>query len=336
MDYLAKIKNDKLRRVALLMKAHWGRLQISHQAAELAYFALLALFPTLLVFGNLIPLLPIPKDELLAYLALTLPKEISEVINPIMSDYLSGGNGQAISIGILISIWTSSKAFSVFQKVLNQVYNTTVRKNIIVQRMFSFIIAFLMVVIIALVAFIFMFGNYILAFLGDIFPIQIAYINAFDNLRWVGAFFVIWVLLTYIYYFVPNVYWSIKFSIPGALFSTVAFLMISQLFSSYVGFAARQAAGNGAVGVFIILMLWLYLLGIVLILGGFLNVMLYYYFRPLKEVLREENRYVILYSAKGMEASIKKQALKRRLIRRNLIIVENDEMRKMKNNRSAT
>ena len=243
MDYLAKIKNAKLRRIALLMKDHLGRLQVSHQAAELAYFALLALFPTLLVLGNLIPMLPIPKEELLSYLALTLPREISEVINPILNDYLSGGSGEAVSIGILISIWTASKAFSVFQKVLNQVYNTTVRKNVIVQRMFSFIIAFLMVVIIALVTFVFMFGNYILAFLGDVLPIQIVHINTFESLRWVAAFCVIFVvLLTYIYYFVPNVYWSIKFSIPGALFSTVAFLLISQLFSSYVGFAARQAA----------------------------------------------------------------------------------------------
>lgn len=330
MDYIAKIKNAKLRRIASLMMGHFGRLQISHQAAELAFFALLALFPTLLVLGNLIPMLPIPKDELLAYLALTLPREVSEVINPILNDYLSGGSGEAVSIGIIISIWTASKAFSVFQKVLNQVYNTTVRKNVIVQRMFSFIIAFLMVVIIALVTFVFMFGNYILTFLEDVFPIQIVHINTFESLRWIAAFWVIFVILTYIYYFVPNVYWSIKFSIPGALFSTIAFLLISQLFSSYVGFAARQALGNGAVGVFIILMLWLYMLAIVLILGGFVNVMLYHYFRPLKEVLREENRYVILYSAKGMEASVKRQSLKRRLIRRNQIIVENDDLMKMR------
>lgn len=330
MDYLGYIKNDKLRRIILLMKENWGRIKISSQAAELAYFALLALFPTLLVLGNLIPLLPIPKDQVMSYLALTLPQEINEVINPILTQYLSGGSGGVVSIGVLLSIWTASKTFTIFQKVLNQVYNTKVRKNVIVQRMFSFVIAFLMVVMIALVTFVFIFGKYILSFLGDVFPIQVEYINTFDNFRWVGAFLVVWVLLTYIYYIVPNVYWPIKFSVPGALFSTLAFLLISQVFSSYIGIAGRQAVGNGAIGVFIILMLWLYLLGIVLILGGFLNVTLYYYFRPLKETLKEEARYVIRYSPKGMEASVKKQALKRKLIRKRLIIVENDEVRKMK------
>ena len=56
---------------------------------------------------------------------------------------------------------------------------------------------------------------------------------------------------------------------------------------------SRRQPGHRERGdrVVITLLLWLYLMGTVLILGGFLNVMLYHYFRPLPIVLKEESRY---------------------------------------------
>ena len=135
------------------------------------------------------------------------------------------------------------------------------RKNIIVHRIFSFVIAFLLVAMISLVAFLFMFGRYIRDFFEEFLSIQLDFITAFENVRWIGAFLIISVIMTVIYYVVPNVRWSFKYSVPGAAFATVGFLLISQLFSFYVGVAGSQAIGNGAIGVVITLLLWLYLMG---------------------------------------------------------------------------
>ena len=101
--------------------------------------------------------------------------------------------------------------------------------------------------------------------------------------------------------------------------------MISQLFSLYVGVAGNQAIGNSAIGVVITLLLWLYLMGTVLILGGFLNVMLYHYFQPLPVALKEESRYLIRYSKNALALSVNEQSLKRRLIRKKLRIQTNKQ-----------
>jgi len=326
MNVLRKyIKNPKMRQIIVLFQQHWGRLEIGRQSAEMAYYVLLALLPTLLLLGNIIPLLPFPREQVLSYVEMALPEEVSSTTTPILEQYLNSGNGGVVSFGLLLSIWTASKAFNVFQNVLNQVYNTKMRKNFIVHRIFSFVIAFLLVGMIALVAFLFMFGRYIRDFFEEFLNIQLDFITAFDNVRWIVASLIIEIIMTVIYYVVPNVRWSIKFALPGAVFATTGFLLISQLFSIYVGVPGSQAIGNGALGVVITLLLWLYLMGTVLILGGFLNVMLYHYFRPLPIALKEESRYAIRYSKNALALTVKEQALKRRLIRKNLRIQSNKQ-----------
>ena len=326
MNALRKyIKNPKIRQIMVLFQQHWGRMEIGRQSAEMAYYVLLALLPTLLLLGNIIPLLPLPREQVLSYVEMALPLEVSNTLTPILEQYLNSGSSGVVSFGLVLSIWTASKAFNVFQNVLNQVYNTKMRKNFIVHRIFSFVIAFLLVAMIGFVAFLFMFGRYIRDFFEEFLSIQLDFITAFENFRWIVAFLIIAIIMTVIYYVVPNVRWSFKYSLPGAAFATIGFLLISQLFSLYVGVAGNQAIGNSAIGVVITLLLWLYLMGTVLILGGFLNVMLYHYFQPLPVALKEESRYLIRYSKNALALSVNEQSLKRRLIRKKLRIQTNKQ-----------
>ncbi|HRF52078.1 MAG TPA: YihY/virulence factor BrkB family protein, partial [Trichococcus flocculiformis] len=248
MNALRKyIKNPKIRQIMVLFQQHWGRMEIGRQSAEMAYYVLLALLPTLLLLGNIIPLLPLPREQVLSYVEMALPLEVSNTLTPILEQYLNSGSSGVVSFGLVLSIWTASKAFNVFQNVLNQVYNTKMRKNFIVHRIFSFVIAFLLVAMIAFVAFLFMFGRYIRDFFEEFLSIQLDFITAFENFRWIVAFLIIAIIMTVIYYVVPNVRWSFKYSLPGAAFATIGFLLISQLFSLYVGVAGNQAIGNSAI-----------------------------------------------------------------------------------------
>ena len=326
MNALRKyIKNPKIRQIMVLFQQHWGRMEIGRQSAEMAYYVLLALLPTLLLLGNIIPLLPLPREQVLSYVEMALPLEVSNTLTPILEQYLNSGSSGVVSFGLVLSIWTASKAFNVFQNVLNQVYNTKMRKNFIVHRIFSFVIAFLLVAMIAFVAFLFMFGRYIRDFFEEFLSIQLDFITAFENFRWIVAFLIIAMFLAFTYCVVPYVPWSFDCSLPGAAFATVGCLLISQLFSLYVGVAGNQAIGNSAIGVVITLLLWLYLMGTVLILGGFLNVMLYHYFQPLPVALKEESRYLIRYSKNALALSVNEQSLKRRLIRKKLRIQTNKQ-----------
>lgn len=313
------IPSSKLRNIVKITLVHFQRAEVGRQAAELAYYILLSLFPVLLALGNLIPLLPIPTEQVLKYVEMGVPEEVGSLILPILEGYLSGGSSGAITFGVIFTIWPASKAFSVFQKVLNQVYDAEIKRNFIFARIFSFLIALSFVLLLGAVAFIFVFGQEILSLVQQFLPIDLlGFITTFEYFRWLVAFGVLIILTAFIYYFIPNVKWSFKYAVPGAIFATVGFLLISQLFSLYLSFAGGQAIGNGTIGVFIVLMIWLYLLGIVFILGGILNVIIYDYKHEDEIVFDEGDTYVsIIYSDKAKEYLVKEQILRKRLIKDN-------------------
>lgn len=302
---------------------HFKRSEMGSQSAELAYYILLALFPVLLALGNIIPLLPIPTNQVLDYVDMAVPQQVSDVLLPVLEGYLKGGSGGVISLGIIISIWPASKAFNVFQRVLNQVYDVKTRKNFIITRVFSFLTAILLVSLLGVVAFIFVFGREILELLKNFFPIDITVISTFELFRWVVTFGILILIMAFVYYFLPNVKWPFKYALPGAITATAGFLLISQLFSLYIRFAGGKSIGSGTIGVFIVLMIWLYLLGNVFILGALVNVIIYDYKHEDEILIDEAKTYLsVLYSDQAKNYVAKSQILRKTLVKQTNKIKE--------------
>lgn len=254
-----------------IIKPNWERAEVSPNSAELAYFILLSIAPILLVVANVIPFLPITATEVLPYLKTALPPDIYKIVQPMLMDFLSQTRGGVISIGLITSLWSASKAFNATQLVLNDVYGVEERKNFIIVRVVSFIINLAIVGVVGVIMFAFVFGKQILHLIENILNVKLTFVEEVLSYRWLILLIVLIVVLTLIYTFLPNHGLSFKFALPGALFATIGWLVLSQAFSLYVSFAGGAATGSGAFGVFIILMLWLYLSAIVFLLGAMIN-----------------------------------------------------------------
>lgn len=319
MAELAREDKKGLAAIAPIAKKHFERAEMGRQAAELAYYVLLAIFPVLLALGNIIPLLPIPQDQVMSYVEMAVPPEVGNVLLPILEGYLNSGSGGVISFSLLFTLWPASKAFNVFQTVLNQVYDAEKRKNFIVTRIFSFLTAMLLVLLVGVMAFLFVFGQQILALVQGLINVDLSGVfAAFQIFRWVVAGIVLILIMAFVYYFVPNVKWPFRYALPGAVLATVGFLLVSQLFSLYINLVGGASIGSGTIGIFIVLMIWLYLIGIVLILGGVLNVIYYDYKHEDAIVIDEGKTYLsVLYSPKAKYYVAKKQILRKNLRKEN-------------------
>jgi membrane protein len=86
---------------------------------------------------------------------------------------------------------------------------------------------------------------------------------------------VISLVLAFLYRFAPNKSFPIKHVIPGAVTATVLWLGISLGFSFYVSNFANYSSTYGSLGGVIILMLWLYLSGLIFVIGGEINAILH-------------------------------------------------------------
>lgn len=279
----------------------WANVTLSQQASSMAFFTLLAMFPLLMAAANIIPLLPIDSQEVLLGLKATLPADVFKIIAPILRGYLSESTGGAVSLSLLISIWPATKGLGVVQIALNEVYHAPARSNFVFRRLLSFLFGLVIMAVFILVSVTFVFGEQVIRLLEDFFNLDFHVMALFAQLKWGVGFVVIFLIGMTIYWLMPNVSWPIKYAIPGAFFMTVAFLLISQVFSLYVHLTSHSFE-TGMLNVLIVLMMWLYMISIALILGGVLNVFLYRWYHPMvgQDWKKRESHFMWLKMQEGV------------------------------------
>nr|WP_324199212.1 YihY/virulence factor BrkB family protein [Carnobacterium viridans] len=138
-------------------------------------------------------------------------------------------------------------------------------------RLVSFLVQLAIVAIVGVLIFVFVFGEFILLFIEDFVGIELDFILQIFSLKWLVLFIVLILIITMVYFLVPNHRMHIKYALPGAVFATIGWMVLSQAFTLYVQFAGGEAAASATFGVFIVLMLWLYLSAIILLLGALIN-----------------------------------------------------------------
>ncbi|MBC1272819.1 YihY/virulence factor BrkB family protein [Listeria booriae] len=264
----------KLKQVGEIAKTNWKNARITSHAAQLTFYILLSILPMMLVFGNLIPLFPIPKEEIYNTLQTFMPPEVYDILHPVIESMLTNASGTAISLGLITAIWSASKCFSALQEVLNIVYQAPDRKNFIVTRIMSFLMMLVIIVVIGAVVFVFAFGEQIVTFLQDQFDLKLDALADLGAAKWFITPIFLFILFLIIYWLVPNVKWKIRKSVIGALFATIGWLAATELLSAYVSFQGDKIVGFGSLSIMIVIMLWLYFVSIILLLGAFINVII--------------------------------------------------------------
>lgn len=265
-DFLAKFN---------IVMDNWNRTSIMQGAAAMTYYLLLSLVPILLVFANIIPLLPFSSHEAIAFIESTFPTDINRILIPIVEEYLQSASGGAISIGLIASIWSASKVFSTLRKVLDQVYGATEKKNFIISRLLSLLIMLVILMVVTASVFAFVFGEQILSFARDFFEIEIGFFETFLVLRWMLFPVILILVLVVIYQLVPNHHLKLKYALPGTLFVTSSLILLSQSFSLLTSYMGGDAFANQTIGGFIALMLFLFIGNVLLLFGALINTLFY-------------------------------------------------------------
>lgn len=252
------------------------KANLSANAAQLSFYILLSLFPMLLVGANLIILSPLTIESIGGITQTVIPPEVQSLLNPIFESLLDSSSGVTISFGLITAIWSASRCFSTVQEVLNSIYNTNKRRNFIIARIFSFIVTLILISLFGILVFLFAFGEKLIKGLENFLSAELVIVDFLASSGFVTVLFLFTLFLA-LFYFVPNVKWEIKFSLPGAIFSTFGILCANQLLKLYVILFGDSFLGLGSLSLFIVLMLWLYLIMVIFLLGALVNVVYHNY-----------------------------------------------------------
>lgn len=248
------------------------QVEISALGAQLAYFFLLSFFPLLIFLVTLLPYLNLETEQVYSFLVNLMPDEVYRLIESTLNEVLTNRNSSLLSIGILGTLWSASKGINAVIRALNKAYDTERRVGI-VDRGLSLVFTIALVVVLGAALALPVFGQQVGYFLFSIVGIEEQFESLWYNIRWSIPPLLIFLVLMGLYWFVPNTEPRLKIMgvWPGAVFSTLSWLALTYGFSFYISNFGNYSATYGSIGGVIILMLWLYFTGMILIFGAVLN-----------------------------------------------------------------
>ncbi|EAE1050656.1 YihY family inner membrane protein [Listeria monocytogenes] len=264
-------KKNGIVQIGQTVSARVGRNDVSGNAAQLAYYMLFSIFPMLLIAVTLLAYLHIDKDSVFNMIKEFAPDQIMDFLEENLNNLLTQKNGGLLSIGIIATLWSASNGMNAVMKSLNKAYGVTNKRNYVVQRLLSMFFTLAMLATVGATLLLLVFGQQIGMFLINHLNFSEDFLSFWNNLRWTVTLIVIFVVFTFLYWVAPNRRSTLISVLPGALFSTIGWTVASLGFAYYVNNFGNYSATYGSIGVIIILMLWFYLTGIILMIGGELN-----------------------------------------------------------------
>jgi membrane protein len=263
------------RTVALEAWAHMQENDVFGRAAQLSYYFLLSAGPLLIFLTALLGLIAAGEEirrDMLAWFAQMMPPSAFEVVTAMLDEIAGGASGRKLSLGILVTLWTASIGMVDLILGLNKAYDVKELRSWwrrrLVAMAFTVMLAALTITALALV----LYGHQLGRMFSDSVGLGAAFTFLWGLTRWgiVTSF----VLLAFIlvYRFAPNVRerkWEC--AIPGALVAFALWLASSIGLRIYLSHFNEYNKLYGSLGAVIILMLWLYLFGVALLIGGEIN-----------------------------------------------------------------
>ena len=259
-----------------LAKRVWSEFwedEVTDRGAALAYYFLFALFPTLLFMTSLLGMLPIPDlmDKLLGYMARALPGDAASMLQKTLTEVVTGAKTSLLSFGALAALWAGSNGMSSIMTALNIAYDAEETRPFWKRKLLAIGLTFGFAVFILSAVVLMVFGGKI----GEVVAGWVGLGEVFKVLWNVISIPVVMVLvgvgIALVYYFAPNVDQKWQWVTPGSAVALVVWLAMSAGLRYYVSNFGNYSATYGSIGGVILLMLWLYFSGVVLLLGAEVN-----------------------------------------------------------------
>lgn len=244
---------------------------LSAHAGQTAFFLMLSFFPFLIFVFAILRLTPLTEQTFVLFLLAIIPQSFHEFIQTLLHDIYTTSSGHILPLTVVSAIWLGSKAFLSLVQGLNAVYRQKESRNFVVLRIFAFVYSIVFALLLVATLAILVFGNWIHTHICQKFPLIASITKNIINFRMLIAFIILFAVFLLLYYVFPNCKWKLRCHVPGALLSTLGWLLFSFLFSYYVDSFSNYSTFYGTATTIALLMVWLYACMYILFLGGAVN-----------------------------------------------------------------
>jgi membrane protein len=248
------------------------RDQGTHHAAALTYYALMSLFPTLLVAVSLLGLLgeyPATYNAIIGHLRGVVPAATLAPLDAGVRAALrsKGTAAAALIIAIVTALYGATGYLEAARRALNVVFRASDGRSFVRRKLVD-IASTLVLMVLLLVTLVLVFAGGGVA--KEAFGSATA--TVWRVIRWPGAFASALLVFSFLYYVTPDVrHRAFRSITPGALVGVVMWLAASAGFSAYLANFKSFNVTYGSFAAAIILLVWLWLTNVALMLGAEVN-----------------------------------------------------------------
>jgi membrane protein len=266
----------------LIIARTWRGLiedRVFGHAAELGFYFLFALFPTLLCASSILGLAARSAfqfyDKLLDYLAVVIPTAALGMVLSTFNETTAAATSGKLTFGLIAAIWSASVGISAIQDTLNAVYKIEDSRSYIVARIQAIGLTILLTLIVTLGLASMLLGDYyarIAEHRISEFLLRSAATIALRLASWIVASALLALTFAVIYYWAPDCkrrcwHWLT----PGGAVGIAGWLLASFGMRVYLHFFNNYTVTYGSLGAVIILLTWFYITGLMLLLGAEIN-----------------------------------------------------------------
>lgn len=268
----------------------WARAEedeILGRAAQLSYYFLLALFPLLLflitLFGYMAGAGSHLRHKLITYLGSIMPGAAFQLVVATIDQVTEGRGGGKLWFGLLAALWAASSGINALSQALNAAYDVPETRSWWKVRLISIGLTIAIAVLIISALLLVLYGGQLGNLLADSIDEGPAFTLAWKILQWPISLTFVFIAFSFIYQFGPNLSakrrgrrlpasdFRRRWFSPGVLIAITLWMAVSLGFRLYLHFFDSYNATYGSLGALIILMLWFYLTGAAILLGGEIN-----------------------------------------------------------------
>ena len=249
---------------------------ITGRAAQLAYYFFLALFPLMLAVLAALALVAGSnsslQQNLMSAVARFAPPDAANLISRTVQQTFHAAGGWKAALGIVGALWSASSGVSALMDTLNSAFDTKETRSYLKRTIFSLLMTVAGSVLVVAAISLLLVGQDAaqhFASQGAVGPVAAW---TWMILQWPLLIFLMLVAFAVVYYFAPNVeHPAWHWVTPGSVLGVAVWLAASFALRLYLHYFNTYARTYGALTAVIIVLLWFYLTGLAILIGGAVN-----------------------------------------------------------------
>ena len=247
---------------------------LSDWAAALTYYAVLSIFPALLVLVSLVDLAGQGTIKtLLDNLGRVAPGSVNEILATAIRNLQQtrGSAGVLALVGLGVALWSASGYIAAFMRASNAIYDVPEGRPIWKTLPIRIGVTVLVMVLLAASAVAVVATGGLADRIGRVLGIGRAAVTTWEIVKWPVLLLVVSFLFALLYWASPNARQGFRWITPGGVLAVVVWVVASVAFAIYVANFGSYNKTYGTLASVIVFLVWLWLSNTAILLGAELN-----------------------------------------------------------------